>query len=68
MGVEALPINDGIWEAIMKNGANEVMYRLAELLLEKMQKNGLITQEESIKIKELNIETFSPKLAKVYGQ
>lgn len=52
----------------MKNGANEVMYRLAELLLEKMQKNGLITQEESIKIKELNIETFSPKLAKVYGQ
>lgn len=50
----------------MENGANEVMYKMADFLLKKMQKNGLISEEEREKIAILNIETFSPELAKVY--
>lgn len=50
----------------METGANEVMYKMAEFLLKKMQENGLISQEERDKITLLNIETFSPELAKVY--
>lgn len=50
----------------MKKEANEVMYKMAEYLLKKMQENGLISQEERDKINVLNIETFSPELAKVY--
>lgn len=46
--------------------ANEVQYKLSEILLKKMQENGLISEEERVKIAHLNIETFSPKLAKVY--
>ena len=52
--------------AEMKKEANEVMYKMAEYLLKKMQENGLINQEEREKIRTLNIETFSPELAKVY--
>ena len=50
----------------MKRESNEVMYKLAELLLKKMQESGLISEEEREKIAVLNIETFSPELAKVY--
>lgn len=50
----------------METGANEVMYKMAEFLLKKMQENGLINQEERDKITLLNIETFSPELAKAY--
>ncbi|MGN0154655.1 MAG: SHOCT domain-containing protein [Lachnospiraceae bacterium] len=50
----------------VENGANEVMYKMAEFLLKKMQENGLISEEEREKITVLNIETFSPELAKVY--
>lgn len=50
----------------MENEANEVMYKMAEFLLKKMQENGLISEEEREKITVLNIETFSPELAKVY--
>ena len=42
------------------------MYKMAELLLKKMQEKGLISEEEKEKIKVLNMETFSPELAKVY--
>ena len=51
---------------VMKSEANEVMYKMAEFLLKKMQDNGLISAEEREKITVLNIETFSPELAKVY--
>lgn len=51
---------------LMKKESNEVKYKLAELLLKKMQESGLISEEEREKIAVLNIETFSPKLAKVY--
>ncbi len=50
----------------METGANEVMYKMAEFLLKKMQENGLISVEERKKISILNMETFSPELAKVY--
>jgi hypothetical protein len=51
---------------LMKKESNEVMYKMAELLLKKMQESGLISEEEREKIAVLNIETFSPELAKVY--
>ena len=50
----------------MKRESNEVIYKLAELLLKKMQESGLISEEEREKITVLNMETFSPELAKVY--
>ncbi|MBP3577940.1 MAG: hypothetical protein J6K15_07500 [Lachnospiraceae bacterium] len=50
----------------MKRESNEVMYKLAELLLKKMQESGLISEEEREKITVLNMDTFSPELAKVY--
>lgn len=50
----------------MKKESNEIMYKMAEILLKKMQESGLISEEEREKISHLNIETFSPELAKVY--
>ena len=50
----------------MKKESNEVKYKLAELLLKKMLESGLISEEEREKITVLNMETFSPELAKVY--
>ena len=50
----------------MKKESNEIMYKMAELLLKKMQESGLISAEEREKIAVLNMETFSPELAKVY--
>ena len=46
--------------------ANEIMYKMSEFLLKRMQEDGLINTEELSKIKRLNIETFSPELALVY--
>lgn len=46
--------------------ANEVMYKMAEFLLKRMQSDGLINEEECCKIRKLNVETFSPELASVY--
>ena len=51
---------------LMKKESNEVKYKLAELLLKKMQESGLINEEEREKIAVLNMETFSPELTKVY--
>lgn len=48
------------------NSANEVMYKMSEVLLKKMQENGLISAEECSKIRKLNMETFSPELASIY--
>ena len=50
----------------MKKESNEIMYKMAEILLKKMQESGLIDEEEREKISHLYIETFSPELAKVY--
>ena len=45
----------------MKRESNEVMYKLAELLLKKMQESGLISEEEREKITVLNMETCHDK-------
>ena len=50
----------------VKKESNEIMYKMAEILLKKMQESGLIDEEEREKISHLNIETFTPELAKVY--
>lgn len=50
----------------MKKDSNEVLYKMAEYMLKKMQEKGLINEEEREKIAVLNMETFSPELAKVY--
>lgn len=44
----------------------EIMYRISKYLIEKMKKDGLITESEYRKIDCLNLEKFSPRLAKVY--
>lgn len=50
-----------------ESGANEVMYKMSEILLKKMQKDGLISSEECSKIRKLNMETFTPELASIYA-
>ena len=46
--------------------ANEIMYKMAEFLLQKMFNYGLIDAEEKGKISVLNIETFSPEFSEIY--
>jgi hypothetical protein len=46
---------------------NEVKYKVALKLLNIMLRNGLISSAEYEKIDELNRQTFSPELAKVYA-
>lgn len=45
---------------------NEIMYKMAEFLLQKMFSYGLIDAEEKGKISVLNIETFSPEFSEIY--
>ena len=45
--------------------ANEIMYKMAEFLLQKMFNYGLIDAEEKGKISVLNIETFSPEFSEI---
>lgn len=51
---------------LMEGGANEVRYKIAEILLKRMHEDKLLTEEEWEKIRVLNVKTFSPELAKVY--
>ena len=45
----------------MKKEANEVMYKMAEVLLKKMQESGLISKEEGEKITVLiNMDAAGP--------
>jgi hypothetical protein len=48
------------------NGSNEIKYKLAEVLLKRMREADLLNEEEWERITVLNIQTFSPELAKVY--
>lgn len=45
----------------------EVRYSISRKLLDLMLKNGFIIEEEYKKIDQLNRETFSPELSKVYA-
>lgn len=47
--------------------ANEVKYKVALKLLDIMLRNGFISPAEYKKIDELNRETFTPELSKVYA-
>lgn len=47
--------------------ANEVKYKVALKLLDIMLRNGLISPAEHKKIDELNRQTFTPELSKVYA-
>ena len=66
MAVKTVSLYELDQEQLMKKESNEVKYKLAELLLKKMQESGLISEEEREKITVLNMETFFPELAKVY--
>jgi len=46
--------------------AKEVEYKMALKLLKILLCRGIITDEEYIEIDELNRQTFSPELSKVY--
>jgi hypothetical protein len=47
--------------------ANEVNYKVAVKLLNIMLRNGIITPYEYQKIDDLNRQTFTPELSKVYA-
>jgi len=47
--------------------ANEVKYKVALKLLDIMLRNGLISPDEYKKIDDLNRQTFTPELSKVYA-
>ncbi|AEY67610.1 SHOCT domain-containing protein [Clostridium sp. BNL1100] len=47
--------------------ANEVNYKVAVKLLDIMLRNGIITPSEYQKIDDLNRQTFTPELSKVYA-
>ena len=47
--------------------ANEVNYKVAVKLLNIMLRNGIITLSEYQKIDDLNRQTFTPELSKVYA-
>ena len=46
----------------MEGGANEVRYKIAEILLKRMHEDKLLTEEEWEKIRVLNVKTFSPEI------
>lgn len=48
--------------------ANEVQYKIALKLLNIMLWREIITPDEYKKIDELNRQTFTPELSKVYAQ
>ena len=49
-----------------EQSVKEVEYKMAVKLLKILLNRGLITDEEYAKIDELNRQTFSPELSKVY--
>ena len=44
----------------------EVQYKMAQKMLDILLRRGIVTEEERKKIDELNHQSFSPQLAKVY--
>ena len=44
----------------------EVQYKMAQKMLDILLRRGIVTEEERKKIDELNRQSFSPQLAKVY--
>lgn len=48
--------------------ANEVQYKISLKLLNIMLRTGIITSDEYRKIDDLDRQTFTPELSKVYAQ
>lgn len=44
----------------------EVQYKMAQKMLDILLRRGLVSEEEYKKIDDLNRQSFSPQLAKVY--
>lgn len=44
----------------------EVHYKMAQKMLKILLNRGIVTEDEYEKIEDLNRQTFSPQLAKVY--
>ena len=44
----------------------EVQYKMAQKMLDILLRRGIVNEEERKKIDELNRQSFSPQLAKVY--
>lgn len=46
---------------------SEVQYKMAQKMLDILLRRGIVTEEECQKIDDLNRQSFSPQLAKVYA-
>lgn len=62
IGAEASKEN----EMTKEQTKQEVQYKMAQKMLKILLYKGIVTEVEYEKIDNLNIQTFSPQLAKVY--
>ena len=54
------------YEMTKEQTKQEVQYKMAQKILKILLYKGIVTEVEYEKIDDLNIQTFSPQLAKVY--
>lgn len=54
------------YEMTKEQSKQEVQYKMAQKMLKILLYKGIVTEDEYEKIDDLNIQTFSPLLAKVY--
>ncbi len=54
------------YEMTKEQSKQEVQYKMAQNMLKILLYKGIVTEVEYKKIDDLNIQTFSPQLAKVY--
>ncbi|WP_313370911.1 SHOCT domain-containing protein [Sedimentibacter sp.] len=54
------------FEMTKEQTKKEVQYKMAQKMLKILLYKGIVTEVEYEKIDDLNIQTFSPQLAKVY--
>lgn len=54
------------YEMTKEQTKQEVQYKMAQKMLKILLYKGIVTEVEYEKIDDLNIQTFSPQLAKVY--
>jgi len=54
------------YEMTKEQTKQEVQYKMAQKMLKILLYKGIVTEDEYEKIDDLNIQTFSPQLAKVY--
>ncbi len=54
------------YEMTKEQSKQEVHYKMAQKILKMLLYKGVVTEAEYEKINDLNIQTFSPQLSKVY--